>query len=277
MGQAMAKHYDLAIRGNNKKTSITRLMKSGKVSVWGRPKYFLPGGWVAIVGKENRIQLMFKAVDIRGSKKLKLLNDKTRENSYSIKADKATFIVPENTSSPITRWRAIGQYRYFDKVKMKAIQIEPRSRSTGTYIDNHTQEIAGNVFKPHTYGIPGKDRNHPEAQLVEQYVQWMGGKERFGHNYIRSSGLYVDLFDKTFWQLIEAKASISREALRMAIGQIRDYKRFYKRPACLAVLLPSCPSDSRIKLLTDNHISVIWKNDHGAFITERWQDWVNKG
>jgi hypothetical protein len=265
------KYYDLAIRCNNKKGSISRILKSGKVPVWGRPKHFRPGGWVAIVAQDNIIQIMFKAVAIDGPKPLKLLNGKTRENSYNIKADKKTFLTPENTSSPITRWRAIGQYRYFDKVKMRAVQIEPRSRTSGNYIDNHTQEIAGTIFKPHTYGIPGKDRNHPEAQLVEQYVQWMGGKERFGHNYIRSSGLYVDLFDKTFWQLIEAKASINREAVRMAIGQLRDYKRFYKRPASLAILLPSKPSNSCIKLLTDNHISVIWQNNRGSFNTKKWK------
>jgi hypothetical protein len=265
-------YYDLAIRCNNKKASISRIIKSGKVPVWGRPKHFHTGGWVAIVAQDNIIQLMFKAIAIEGPEALNLLNGKTRENSYYIKADKKTFLTPENTSSPITRWRAIGQYRYFDKVKMKAVQIEPRSRSSGTYLEKQTQEIAGTKFKHHTYGIPGKERNHPEAQLVEHYVQWMGGKERFGHNYIRSSRLYVDLFDKTFWQLIEAKASINREAIRMAIGQLRDYKRFYKRPASLAVLLPSRPSDSCMKLLTDNHISVIWKNRRETYTTKRWQD-----
>ena len=272
----MKKYYDLAIRCNNRRTTINRLMKIGRVPVWGRPKYFRPGGWVAIVDKENHIQLMFKAVDIKGPKKLKLLNDKTRKNSYSIKADKATFTKPENITSPITRWRAIGQYRYFDKVRMKAVQIEPRSRSSGPYLPNRTQEIAGTKFQPHTNGIPGKDRNHPEAQLVEQYVQWMGGRERFGHNYIRTSRLYVDLFDKTFWQLIEAKASIDREALRMAIGQLRDYKRFYKRHPSLAILLPKCPTDSCIQLLADNHISVIYRNGRGTFLTKRWQDWIIK-
>ena len=268
----MTEYYDLAIRWNEKKSAIHQIIKDGFVTVRNYPLHFRKGKRVAIVTRGNFIQLTFKAANIDGPKKLKLANGKVRENSYRIKADRKTCHQPVQISSPIKRWRAIGQFRYFDATTMKAVQIEPRSRSSGTYIDDHIQEISGTKFKPHTHGIPGKPRNHPEAQLVEQYVQWMGGKERFGHNYIRASHLYVDLFDKTYWQLIEAKASTNRESLRMALGQLRDYKRYYKkRPATLAVLLPSRPSDDCVKLLTDNRISVIWRNPRDSFTTKRWQ------
>jgi hypothetical protein len=268
----MTKYYDLAIRWNDNRSSFNQLKDTGKVAVWGRPQYFRPGGQVAIVTGGNIIKLLFKASAVEGPKRLKLANGKMRENSYLIRADKRSIQEPDGIPSPIKRWRAIGQFRYFDAAKAKAIQIERKTSSTGKYIDNHIQEISGTRFKPHTYGIPGKPRNHPEAQLVEQYVQWMGGKERFGHNYIPASHLYVDLFDKTYWQLIEAKASTNREILRMALGQLRDYNRYYKRRLTLVVLLPSRPSAGCVKLLTDNHIAVIWRNPGGSFSTKRWQD-----
>jgi hypothetical protein len=112
----------------------------------------------------------------------------------------------------------------------------------------------------------------PEAKLIGEYVAWIGADARFGRNYIREAKLYVDLFDLTHWQLIEAKGSTSRESIRMAIGQLRDYRRFYpnRRPS-LAVLLASRPKADCVKLLTDNLIAVIWKTPGGGFKTKRWQ------
>ena len=101
----------------------------------------------------------------------------------------------------------------------------------------------------------------------------MNEHTRFGHNYIREAKLFVDLFDLTHWQLLEAKATTSREAIRMAIGQLRDYKRYYYgRHPSLAVLLSSRPSVGCIKLLTDNRIAVIWRTSGGSFSTRRWQE-----
>lgn len=77
------------------------------------------------------------------------------------------------------------------------------------------------------------------------------------------------LFDLTHWQLIEAKVKTDRETIRLVIGQLMDYKRFYSRTPSLAVLLASKPSASCIKLLTDNGISVIWRNPKRGFSTKR--------
>ncbi len=59
---------------------------------------------------------------------------------------------------------------------------------------------------------------------MDQYVSWVNEGTRFGHNYVREAKLFVDLFDLTHWQLLEAKAAISREAIRMAIGQLRPWR-----------------------------------------------------
>jgi hypothetical protein len=108
---------------------------------------------------------------------------------------------------------------------------------------------------------------------VDQYVSWVNEDTRFGHNYLREAKLFVDLFDLTHWQLLEAKAATSREAIRMAIGQLRDYKRYYSgRHPSLAVLLSSHPSVSCIKLLTENRIAAIWRTPGGSFSARRWQE-----
>ncbi|MGA2220127.1 MAG: hypothetical protein ABSG51_18725, partial [Terracidiphilus sp.] len=128
------------------------------------------------------------------------------------------------------------------------------------------------AFRPHVHGIPGKPRNHPESILVNQYVSFMGAATKFGHNYLPVPGLFVDLFDQTHWQLIEAKAAVTRDKMRMALGQLEDYRRFYfSRHPSLAVLLPERPTSSCTELLIDNHVSVIWRTRNGSFRTLRWQ------
>ncbi len=268
----MPKHHDLIIRWNNKKSSVNLLMQAGSVSIHGLPKYFRPGKQVAIVSQNNNIQLMFKATAIEGPKRVTLANGDSLAKGYIIRADKKTIQRPKPPiPSPIHGWFAIGQFRYFNAAKMEPVLIDDTFSRPGKYITNISTKISGNVFIIHTKGIPGLPHNNPEAILVDQYVAWMDENTRFGHNHIRVDNLYVDLFDLTHWQLIEAKAVTSREKLRMAIGQLRDYKRYYDRSPSLAVLLPARPTDSCIKLLTDNHIAAIWRNPSGSFSTKRWQ------
>lgn len=57
------------------------------------------------------------------------------------------------------------------------------------------------------------------------------------------------IWSRTGTPLIEAKNSDSREALRVAIGQLYDYRRFYEPPVRLAVLLPHRPNLGRSILL----------------------------
>jgi hypothetical protein len=257
----MTEFYDLAIRWNNRKTATRKIIEAGCVPVYGRPQFFERGKWVAIVTKGNVIQLMFKAASIEGPSKLKLLSGKTRDNSYLIHIAKKTIRqFNPGMPSPIQFWPAIGAFQYFDQVTMEQVIV-------GEY-----HHLPNDRFKPYRGGIPNFPHGHPEAKLVKQYVEWTGDNARFRHDYIGKFGLYTDLFDITHWQLVEAKADIDRKLLRMAIGQLYDYKRYYNRPPSLAVLLPSQPLADCLKLLTDNRISVIWKNPGRSFSIRRWDD-----
>ena len=76
--------------------------------------------------------------------------------------------------------------------------------------------------------------------------------------------LYTDLFDKSTGELIEAKGTISRPAVRMAIGQLADYSRFVEHSS-RAVLLPSEPRADLTALLLGLDIACIWEAGEGWF------------
>ncbi|MEV7417487.1 restriction endonuclease [Streptomyces sp. NPDC089919] len=102
-----------------------------------------------------------------------------------------------------------------------------------------------------------------EAALVRDYVEYLRVQ---GHDVVRHritppgelKPLYTDVFDRTDGVLIEAKGSITREAIRMAVGQLLDYRRhIHPRPE-LAVLVPSRPRQDLIDLCLDVRVAVVW-------------------
>jgi hypothetical protein len=63
-------------------------------------------------------------------------------------------------------------------------------------------------------------------------------------------------------RVIEAKGTCDRDAFRMAIGQLVDYRRFMKAPPC-AILLPEKPNDDLLSLAKAEGIGIIWPSDEG--------------
>ncbi|MFE9372008.1 restriction endonuclease [Streptomyces sp. NPDC006711] len=104
-----------------------------------------------------------------------------------------------------------------------------------------------------------------EAKLVKAYRQYL---ESQGHVVTRKKilpegevkHLYTDLYDVTDKLLIEAKATVTREAIRMAIGQLFDYRRFVTPTPDIALLLPSQPRPDLLKLCHAAEVAaqVIW-------------------
>lgn len=91
-----------------------------------------------------------------------------------------------------------------------------------------------------------------EMQLVETLRVFL---EERGHEVARwtiptrsNSRLYTDIYDVTAGTLYEAKGDAKRESVRLAIGQLLDYRRYVK-PAALSVLLPERPSQDMVELL----------------------------
>jgi hypothetical protein len=115
-----------------------------------------------------------------------------------------------------------------------------------------------------------------EAALVERYAAWLS--RRRGVEAVRNlvatpagQAMYTDLFVPTgdrAGELIEAKASGSRQHVRMALGQILDYARYVDHTA-LAVLTPSRPAPDMVALLIAHGVGAIWESAPGDFHAER--------
>jgi hypothetical protein len=70
--------------------------------------------------------------------------------------------------------------------------------------------------------------------------------------------LLSDLYDETRKNLIEAKSTGSRGAVRTAIGQLADYGRFAEEGTASAVLLPDRPRPDLEELLRSQSLFAVW-------------------
>jgi hypothetical protein len=70
--------------------------------------------------------------------------------------------------------------------------------------------------------------------------------------------LFCDLFDKTARTLYESKGTVTRAAVRMAIGQLADYARLVEPRPERAILLPERPRDDLLALAASENIGVVW-------------------
>lgn len=77
--------------------------------------------------------------------------------------------------------------------------------------------------------------------------------------------ILTDLFDATTGTLVEAKGTVERNAVRMAIGQLLDYRRFFGVGELnhIAALFPSEPRADLCDLLNEQGIVLIYRTESG--------------
>ena len=97
---------------------------------------------------------------------------------------------------------------------------------------------------------------HKQSALTSKLIKIKGDK--------KVDTLKVDGWVENDKLLIEAKSSCTRNMIRLAIGQLLDYKRYLK-PNQMAILVPSKPKDDLIELLLDLNIEIIYQVDGGEF------------
>jgi len=106
-----------------------------------------------------------------------------------------------------------------------------------------------------------------EAELLNGYVAWLKNQDRTlpAAKYGR---LQCDGYEEERKNLIEAKCSIRREHIRMAVGQLLDYafagRQKFGEPH-MAILLPEKPDASIEKWLLSLNIKLIWR-EKGSFL-----------
>jgi len=105
-----------------------------------------------------------------------------------------------------------------------------------------------------------------EAGLVQRYQAFVG--RTLVRNAIPLPGtavtMWTDIYDPMTGELIEAKGSAARFHVRMALGQLLDYKRSVN-PKSLAVLLHEHPGDDLVSLLHENNVTCIHETQ-GTFV-----------
>ena len=80
--------------------------------------------------------------------------------------------------------------------------------------------------------------------------------------------LFCDLYDKTSGTLYEAKGSVSRPAVRMAIGQLADYARLLAQEPDRVILLPEEPRDDLLTLAETQGIEITWPEKEGFAVLD---------
>jgi hypothetical protein len=113
-------------------------------------------------------------------------------------------------------------------------------------------------------GTKPKKARRREAALVKALRKWWtrrDGDEAVRRVAIEPAGagaiLYADLFNMATRELVEAKADCDRESIRMAIGQLADYRRFIEGEVICKVLLPAKPLGDLVDLLAHEGIGVL--------------------
>lgn len=173
---------------------------------------------------------------------------------------------------------AAGQDRKIRK--MVVFKLRPKTVQP----ERPTSKLADVVVSPQVERIPIESRltektfvnpsgetyeaERRESDLVERLAEFLRAN---GHTVCRQQivphgewkPLYTDLYVEDLNLVIEGKGSATRENVRMAIGQLADYSRFFDRPR-RAILLPSSPRPDLSALAASQAIVMIWPTDEGS-------------
>jgi hypothetical protein len=113
--------------------------------------------------------------------------------------------------------------------------------------------------------VTKREARRRESLLVDEFVSWASaakGWECVAYEYRLADGtrLKCDVFVEEENLLIEAKADSSRESIRMAVGQLMDYRRFHGEGVRLAVLVPEEPAADIVRFLETTSTDVVFRD-----------------
>lgn len=147
----------------------------------------------------------------------------------------------------------------------------PPSPPAGSPAPPVATEVAIEAHNTESYEVSGQTKRSAvrrEQPLVLAYREWMAARDcevvRFRIRPPRAPAhLYNDIYNKTRHQLVEGKADASRPSIRMAVGQLMDYRRFAPPASRLAVLTERRPHPDLEELLSSLQIACIWRSTEG--------------
>src|SRR5262245_39269701 len=116
------------------------------------------------------------------------------------------------------QWELLPTAQEFLQERRAAVQeVDPENRATEQFT---------------TSAIAERTAERREAALITEYLEFrrLSGLPKLCRLKIKPVGealpLYTDLYDPQLRLIIEAKGTVTRDALRMALGQLLDYRRF---------------------------------------------------
>ncbi|WP_217243293.1 restriction endonuclease [Streptomyces sp. AC555_RSS877] len=146
----------------------------------------------------------------------------------------------------------------------KVGRLLAEQHETVTEIDIERLETEKTFVDPNREPYEAERR---ESKLVMDFSAYLRTKGyRVNRHRILPEGenrpLLTDLYVPDLDVLIEAKGSVTRENMRMALGQLLDYNRFV-RAKYQAVLVPSMPRPDLIELAKTAGQAIIWPQGNG--------------
>ena len=158
-------------------------------------------------------------------------------------------LAPVDTEPPAGPQSKIAELIQADRIQKVSIE---EHRTEKTFVDPAREPF---------------EAERREAGLVQAYSLYLRSA---GHQVCRLQivpdgeykPMFTDLFDETDHALVEAKGSVTREAIRMALGQLADYGRFAPK-ASKAILVPSRPRPDLLALAESQGVTVIWQVETG--------------
>lgn len=189
-------------------------------------------------------------------------NDSRRALAADSRFSSSEVLTPGRRRSPLRlddqQWTAVAEWaRFADEGEPTAPGEPPIEDGAGL--------LPGQPLRA-SYDLPGRTvyLDWAERRLVAAYQKWLSGRLDVAVP-VRAPEqlLEADAFDQSRALLIEAKADTRRESVRMALGQLLDYERFFDGPVNRAVLLPARPADSLVELLRCHAVTIIHKDGDG--------------
>ena len=260
---------DLVIRWPKNSRRVPKIIRTGRCPSYAVPhKALLPGALVILADDKGGVQALFRLQRIEERISVFGANGNRYPNGCILVARSGSARVPSSSDPMRVRVNqyGIGAFAYFDSQSGKSliygIPGTPASRDGTLAKQPRFSPLKRHRFLANNVSCT---LQQPERELIASYGRWVGDENLFEHHFLRSSRLYIDLFIRSLWTLIEAKSFISRVDIRQAVGQLFDYQRYYERHPRLAVLLPMKPTNAMLSLLAAKRIAVIWRSRGGSF------------
>lgn len=151
--------------------------------------------------------------------------------------------------------------------------LDTRPRPSSSALDRVTRLALEHVAVEEAWreraftGASTGKQSEPERREQELVLAFCDYLAKRGHDADRlkivppgeERPLFCDLIDNATNTLYEAKGTVERGSIRMAIGQLLDYARFLAPRPRLAVLLPSEPRADLLELLASAGVDVVWQ------------------